>query len=119
MATKEEKLKFARGIAKGLPSPDEISDDWGIFIHDTVLPEGVWSRPGLPVRERSLITIAALCVLYRPNELRLHIGRGLDNGLTREEICELIMHLAIYGGFPTSVEGMAIAKEVFDGRDTS
>ena len=52
-----------------------------------------------------------------PNELRLHIGRGLDNGLTRTEISELIMHMAIYGGFPVAVEGMSIAKEVFDRRD--
>jgi len=119
MATKKEKLEFARMITKALPAPDEISDDWGCLIHDTVLPEGVWARPGLPTRDRSLITIAALCALYRPNELRLHIGRGLDNGLTRAEISEVIMHLAIYGGFPTSVEGMAIAKEVFDERDAS
>jgi len=117
MATQEEKLEFARMLTTLLPAPDEIRDDWGCLIHDTVLPDGVWGRPGLPARERSLITIAALCVLYRPNELRLHIGRGLDNGLTRTEICELIMHLAIYGGFPTSVEAMAITKEVFDERD--
>ena len=117
MATQEEKLEFARMLTTVLPAPEEIRDDWGCLIHDTVLPDGVWGRPGLPVRERSLITIAALCVLYRPNELRLHIGRGLDNGLTRTEISEVIMHLAIYGGFPTSVEGMAIAKEVFEEHD--
>jgi 4-carboxymuconolactone decarboxylase len=119
MTTKEEKLKFARMITTALPAPEEIRDDWGCLIHDTVLPDGVWSRPGLATRERSLITIAALCVLYRPNELKIHIGRGLDNGLTRAEISEVIMHLAIYGGFPTSVEGMAIARDVFDARDAS
>ena len=74
----------------------------------------IWTRPGLPRHTRSLITIAALTALYRPNELRLHIGRGLHNGLTKEEISELIMHMAIYGGFPVAVEGMHIAKEVFD-----
>jgi 4-carboxymuconolactone decarboxylase len=51
-----------------------------------------------------------------PNELRLHIGRGLDNGLTRTEISEMIMHLAIYGGFPAAVEAMGVTREVFDAR---
>lgn len=117
MATREEKLQFARQLTATLPAPEEIRDDWGCFVHDTVIPDGVWSRPGLPVRDRSLITIAALCALHRPNELRLHIGRGLANGLSRAEICGVIMHMAIYGGFPVAVEGMAIAREVFDSRD--
>lgn len=112
----KDKLKLARTITDQLPAPEEIRDDWGKFIIDTVLPEGVWSRPGLPERDRSLITVAALCALHRPNELRLHIGRALDNGLSREEVSEVIMHMAIYGGFPVAVEGMAVAKEVFDKR---
>ncbi|MFN3237327.1 MAG: carboxymuconolactone decarboxylase family protein [Pseudomonadales bacterium] len=112
----DEKLKLARAITAQLATPEEIRDDWGKFIIDTVLPEGVWSRPGLPERDRSLITVAALCALHRPNELRIHVGRALDNGLSREEVCEVIMHMAIYGGFPVAVEGMAIAKEVFDAR---
>ena len=115
--SEEDKLRIARAITEALSTPEEIRDDWGKLIVDTVLPDGVWSRPGLNQRDRSLITIAALTALYRPNELELHIGRGLDNGLSREEICELIMHMAIYGGFPVAVEGMAIAKRVFEGRD--
>jgi 4-carboxymuconolactone decarboxylase len=112
----EEKLKMARLITDALPAPEEIRDDWGTLIVETVLPEGVWSRPGLSPRDRSLITLAALTVLHMPNELRLHLGRGLDNGLTRTEISEMIMHLAIYGGFPVAVEAMGVAREVFDGR---
>ena len=115
--TEEEKAELARAITEQLPAPEEIRDDWGRFIIETVLPEGVWSRPGLPTRERSLITIAALCALHRPNERELHIGRGLDNGLSRAEVSEVIMHMAIYGGFPVAVEGMRIAREVFDERD--
>lgn len=110
----EEKLRLARLFTETLTTPEEIRDDWGKMIVETVLPEGVWARPGLNPRDRSLITIAALTALHRPNELRLHIPRGRHNGLSREEICELIMHMAIYGGFPVAVEGMAIAKEVFD-----
>jgi 4-carboxymuconolactone decarboxylase len=114
--SEEDKLRIARAITDALTTPSEIADDWGRMIVDTVLPDGVWSRPGLNQRDRSLITIAALCALHRPNELELHIGRGLDNGLSREEICEIIMHMAVYGGFPVAVEGMAIAKSVFESR---
>jgi len=110
----EEKLKLARQITDALPAPDEIRDDWGKLIVETVLPEGVWSREGLSQRDRSMITIAALTARHMPNELRIHIGRGLANGLTRHEVCEVIMHMAIYAGFPVAVEGMAVAKEVFD-----
>ena len=110
----EKKLKLARRITEALPAPEEIRDDWGKMIIETVLPEGVWSREGLSQRDRSLITIAALTALYRPNELKLHVQRGLDNGLTKSETSELIMHMAVYGGFPVAVEGMHIAKEVFD-----
>jgi 4-carboxymuconolactone decarboxylase len=114
----EEKLRLARLYTETLTTPDEIRDDWGKMIVETVLPEGVWSREGLSQRDRSLITIAALTALHMPNELRLHIPRGRANGLSREEICELIMHMAIYGGFPVAVEGMAVAKEVFDAEES-
>lgn len=117
--TEDEKLKIARAITDQLATPDEIKDDWGKLIVETVLPEGVWSRPGLSQRDRSLITIAALCALHRPNELKLHIGRGLANGLSTAEISEIIMHMAIYGGFPVAVEGMAVAKEVFESQAES
>jgi len=115
--TPEEKLEFARRITTQLPAPEEIRDDWGMFIADTVLPNGVWSRPGLSRRDRSVATIAALTALYRPHELRLHIETGLRNGLSRAEISEILMHMAIYGGFPIAVEGMRIAREVFDAID--
>ncbi len=117
--SEDEKLRIARAITDALATPDEIKDDWGRLIVDTVLPDGVWSRPGLSQRDRSLITVAALCALHRPNEFEIHIGRGLDNGLSREEVCEVIMHMAIYGGFPVAVEGMAIAKQVFENRQDS
>ena len=114
----EERRQVAKQITDTLPMPSEIREDFGGFVADSVLG-GVWSRPGLSPRDRSLITIAALTALDRPNELRIHLGMGLDNGLDRVEICELIMHMAIYGGFPVAVEGMRIAKEVFETRDAA
>ena len=115
----EKKLELARRITDALPAPEEIRDDWGKMIVDTVLPLGVWSREVLSERDRSLVTIAALTALHRPNELKLHIERGLDNGLTRSEISEVVMHIAIYGGFPVAVEGMHVAKKVFDEKTES
>ena len=115
----EDRATVARNLRERLPAPDEIREDWTEFVMDAVLPDGVWGRPGLSVRDRSLITIAALTALYRPNELRMHVERGLENGVTRAEIGEIIMHMAIYGGFPVAVEGMRIARETFDAVDKS
>jgi 4-carboxymuconolactone decarboxylase len=115
----EDRRSLARTIREQLPAPKEIRDDWTEFIMDAVLPDGVWSRPGLSLRDRSLITVAALTALDRPNELRMHVERGLENGVTRAEIGEIIMHMAIYGGFPVAVEGMRIARETFDALDES
>jgi 4-carboxymuconolactone decarboxylase len=73
----------------------------------------VWERPELSKRDRSLMTIAMLTALYRTDQLRGHIGRGLDNGLSREEIAEIITHVAFYAGWPTAVNAATVAKAVF------
>ena len=113
--TDDERNAAITQIKGALTFPKEIEDDFAGYVADTVLG-GVWGRPGLSARERSLITIAALTALDRPHELELHLGLGLDNGLAKAEICEVIMHMAVYGGFPVAVEGMRIAKEVFEKR---
>ena len=81
-------------------------------IRNTVLYGDVWERPQLSKRDRSLITIAALQALYR-DQVRGHIARGLDNGLTQEEISEIILHVAFYAGWPTAVNASRAAGEVF------
>jgi 4-carboxymuconolactone decarboxylase len=81
---------------------------------DNVLFGDVWQRPGLAPRERSLITVASLVALYRVNELPFHLRRALENGVTRDEIIELITHLAFYSGWPTASSALQIAKRVFD-----
>ncbi|PKB66591.1 MAG: 4-carboxymuconolactone decarboxylase [SAR202 cluster bacterium Io17-Chloro-G4] len=81
-----------------------------------VLFGDVWERPGLSKRDRSLITVATLVALYRTGQLPGHIGRALDNGVTKEEIGELITHMAFYSGWPTAAQAARIAKEVFDAR---
>ena len=74
----------------------------------------VWERPGLSKRDRSLITVAALTALYRGDQLTGHLERALANGVTREEIGELITHLAFYAGWPAAMTAGRIARKVFD-----
>ena len=74
----------------------------------------MWERPGLSKRDRSLITVASLIALYRTDQLRGHIRRALDNGVTKEEIGEVITHMAFYGGWPTAANAVQVAKQVFD-----
>ncbi len=93
----------------------EISPHLAELSNDVLFGD-VWERPGLSKRDRSLITVATLIALYRTDQLRGHIGRALDNGVTKEEIGELIMHQAFYGGWPVAANASRVAKEVFDSR---
>lgn len=81
---------------------------------DKVLFGDVWERPELSPRDRSLITVSSLISLYRTNELGFHIRKALENGVTREEIIEVITHLAFYSGWPTASTALTIARGVFD-----
>ena len=84
-----------------------------VELTDRVLFDDVWERKELSKRDRSLITVAALTALNRPEQLRFHLGRALENGLKKEELIEVITHLAFYAGWPCSMTAMMIAKEVF------
>jgi 4-carboxymuconolactone decarboxylase len=81
---------------------------------DNVLFGDVWERPGLSKRDRSLITVATLVALYRTNELPHHLQRALDNGVSRDELIEVITHLAFYAGWPTANTAVTIARRVFE-----
>ena len=78
-----------------------------------VLFGDLWKRPGLTPRDRCLITVASLVALYRANELPFHVKYALDNGVTRDELIELITHLAFYAGWPTANTAVSIAERVF------
>jgi 4-carboxymuconolactone decarboxylase len=73
----------------------------------------VWSRPGLDRRTRSMITLAMLTALNRPHALRLHLKGALNNGVSREEIVEVLLQAAVYCGAPAAEEGIRLAREVF------
>ncbi len=81
---------------------------------DEVLFGEVWERPELSKRDRSLITVACLVSLYRINELPHHLKRAVENGVTREELVEVITHLAFYAGWPPAMTAVSILRQVFD-----
>src|SRR5450755_3464632 len=87
-----------------------------VELTEEVLFGDVWERPGLSKRDRSLITVATLVALNRSEQLNGHLGRALDNGVTKDEIVELITHLAFYSGWPTAMSAALLAKEVFEKR---
>lgn len=93
----------------------EIVPDLVKYTHELIYGE-IWERGGLSKRDRSLITIAALVASYRPDQLNSHIDRGLKNGVTREEIAEIITHCAFYCGWPSAMTGAQVAADVYEGK---
>jgi 4-carboxymuconolactone decarboxylase len=82
-------------------------------LTDTVLFGDVWERPQLSKRDRSLVTVSALIAMNRPDQLRSHLARARQNGLTEEELVEAITHLAFYSGWPNAISAVSVAREVF------
>jgi 4-carboxymuconolactone decarboxylase len=73
----------------------------------------VWGREGLPRKTRSMLNLAMISALNRPHELKMHIKGALKNGVTREEISEIFLQVAIYCGVPAGVDSFRIAREAF------
>ncbi len=117
-----ESERYKKGAAKmkdlfgAEPRPGTMQAD---FLNITVenLFGDIWGRPGLETHERSMITVAALTVLGRSPEMKVHIRGALNVGISREKIQEMMIHLAHYGGWPVGVNGLRIAQEVFDSID--
>lgn len=82
-------------------------------LTDEVLLGDVWERPGLAKRDRSLVTVAALIALNRPEQLRSHMQLARSNGVTETEIVEAITQLAFYAGWPNAINAVGVAREVF------
>lgn len=88
-----------------------------IDLTENVLFGDVWERKDLSKRDRSLVTCAALVALNRTEQLKGHANRALDNGVTREELTELVTHLAFYGGWPVAMSAAGVIRDVFAARD--
>jgi 4-carboxymuconolactone decarboxylase len=88
-----------------------------VELTDNVLYGDVWERPGLSKRDRSLVTLSALIALNRTEQLRFHIPKALENGVTKDELVEMITHLAFYSGWPNAMSAIMIAKEITSIKD--
>ncbi|MXP23443.1 carboxymuconolactone decarboxylase family protein [Gordonia sp. HNM0687] len=89
---------------KAVPKLAELGQD--------VLYGDVWEREELSKRDRSLITVAALIALYRPEQLEAHMQRALGNGVTADELAEVVTHMGFYAGWPSAVTGGEILRSV-------
>lgn len=79
-------------------------------LTDDVLFGDIWARSGLSPRERSIATVSALVALYRMEQLPFHLNRALDNGIGRDELAELITHLAFYAGWPSAFSALSLLR---------
>ncbi len=95
-----------------------LNDEFQDFITRYAWGE-TWTRPGLDHHTRSMITIAMLIALNREAELKMHLRASFNNGVTRDELKELIMHSALYCGLPAANATMHLAQQVFDDIDAA
>jgi 4-carboxymuconolactone decarboxylase len=94
----------------------KTADDFGKPLQELVTGYcwgDVWNRPGLPRKTRSMLNLAMLTALTRPHELRVHLRGALNNGVTKDEIREVLLQTAIYCGVPAAVDAFRTAREVF------
>jgi 4-carboxymuconolactone decarboxylase len=98
------------------------ADDFTMPLQDLVTEYcwgAVWGREGLPLKTRSMLNLAMISVLNRPNELRTHVKAALTNGVSRDEIREIFLQVAIYAGVPAAVDSFRVAREAFAELDQS
>ncbi|MBX7432283.1 carboxymuconolactone decarboxylase family protein [Mycobacterium sp. Y57] len=95
---------------------EESADEFSKPLQDLLTEYcwgAVWGREGLPLKTRSMLNIAMIAILNRPNELRTHVRGALTNGVSRDEIREILLQVAVYAGAPAAVDGFRVAREAF------
>ena len=112
MKTRREVLGDAH-VDRAVEGTTPFTADFQEFITKYAWGE-IWSRPGLDRRTRSCITLAALVALGRDHEVAMHVRAALGNGLTHDEIKEVLLHTAVYAGVPVANSAFAIAQRVLD-----
>ena len=124
MDKREHKQRFDSGLKtrrevlgapyvdKAMAGVDEFSQEF-VELLNTYCWNDIWNRPGLPRKTRSMINLTMLAALNRGAEFRLHLRAALTNGVTRDEIKEILMQVGAYCGIPACLEAFKIATEVF------
>jgi 4-carboxymuconolactone decarboxylase len=114
LKTRKEVLGAAY-VDKAMAGVDDFNRPF-VDMLNTYCWNDIWNRPGLDRKQRSILNLGMLTALNRGPELKLHINGALNNGLTKEEIREVLMQSAIYCGVPAAVTAFHLAKEVFKER---
>jgi 4-carboxymuconolactone decarboxylase len=117
-ATYDKGLEIRRAVLGNayVDAALKSADDFNRPLQDLVTEYcwgAVWGREGLPRKTRSMLNLAMISILNRPHELRAHIRGALTNGVSKAEICEVLLQVAIYAGVPAAVDSFRIAREVF------
>jgi 4-carboxymuconolactone decarboxylase len=99
-------------VENSMKSADDFNKPFQEFVTEYCWGAG-WGRPGLSRKERSMLNLAMIAILNRPHELKLHVRGALTNGLTKDQIREIFMQVAIYAGVPAGVDAFRQAREVF------
>jgi 4-carboxymuconolactone decarboxylase len=105
----------AQYVDKAMAATDEFSQPF-VELLNTYCWNDVWNRPGLDRKTRSMLNLAMLSALGKEHELKLHLNGALNNGLTKEQIREVLLQVAIYCGVPAAVVAFRCAREVFKDR---
>lgn len=105
----------AEYVDKAMAAVEDFNAEFAELLN-TYCWNDIWNRPGLPRQTRSMLNLAMLSALGRSHELKLHVNGALNNGLTKEQIREVFLQVAIYCGVPAAVESFRCAREVFKER---
>jgi len=106
---------FFEWVDKSMAGVDEFNREFTELLN-TYCWNDIWNRPGLPRKMRSVLNLGMLTALGKEHELKLHLNGALNNGLTKEEIKEVLLQTAIYCGVPAAVVAFRCAREVFKDR---
>ncbi|HXZ93331.1 MAG TPA: 4-carboxymuconolactone decarboxylase [Burkholderiales bacterium] len=105
----------AQYVDKAMAATDDFSQPF-VELLNTYCWNDIWNRPGLDRKTRSMLNLAMLSALGKEHELKLHLNGALNNGLTKEQIREVLLQVAIYCGVPAAVVAFRCAREVFKER---
>ena len=103
-------------VDRAAAATDDVTADFQDFITRYAWG-GIWTRPGLERRERSIVTLAVLAALHHDGELAMHVRAARRNGLTREEIQEVLLQVGVYAGVPAANRAFAVAQRVLSEGD--
>lgn len=111
LAVRKEVLG-AEYVDAAIKGADDFTRDLQNLVTEYAWGE-IWSRPGLSRRDRSLLNLAMLTALNRPHEFRLHVRGAIHNGVTKDEIKEVLLQTVVYCGAPAAIDSFRSAKDVF------